>query len=176
MLLYQRREGVRRRHQHAQDQVVSAPPLAVAACPKPRQLALVRDMAGGRRDRLRSLRAARQLRRGRKRARHRLFRATLQSPQSRSTTITATDSLQIRGKGLTADIRVEILSADSTGCLTFEQAAKIKKMGKKFLLKGPLSDGRRLSEVIGQGSFVILRITLPDGTTRIVIPLADCGS
>ncbi|HEX5735740.1 MAG TPA: YncE family protein [Blastocatellia bacterium] len=148
------------------DQVVSAPPVSVATCPKPRHLALVRDasinrviayVACGQPDNSVLVVSAPI--------------TTLQSDLPSSieiNSITATDSLQIRGKGLTANIHVEILSAGSTGCLTFERAAKIKKMGKKFLLKGPLSDGRRLSDVIGQGSSVILRITLPDGTTRLI--------
>ncbi|HJQ71470.1 MAG TPA: YncE family protein [Blastocatellia bacterium] len=147
------------------DQVVSAPPVAVAACPKPRHLALVREASGnrvtafvacGQPDNsilVVSVPAA-------------TFLSDLPSSVEINT-IVATDSLQLKGRGLTEDVRVEILSANSTGCLTFQQEAKIKKRGKKFLLKGPLSDGRRLSDVIGQGSAVILRITLPDGTVRL---------
>lgn len=148
------------------DQVVSAPPLAVATCPKPRQLALIREETGGR---LIAFVACGQP--DNSVLVVRLPGATSQSDPPSSieiNTITATDSLQIIGRGLTADIRVEILSANSTACLTFERPAKIKKMGKKFLLKGALSDGRRLSDVVGQGSSVILRITLPDGTTRLL--------
>ena len=148
------------------NQVVSAPPIAVATCPKPRQLALVLDQASsrviayvacGQPDNSVLVVSVPGI----------PFQSDLPS-SIEINVISASDSLQLRGRGLTADIRVEILSADSTGCLTFERAAKIKKMGKKFLLKGPLSDGRRLSDVVGQGSSVILRITLPDGTTRLL--------
>lgn len=151
------------------DQVVSAPPLAIAACPKPRQLALVRSAAGsrlaayvacGQPDNsvvVVSLSDARFL--------------TTDIPGSiEINSISTGDKLQIKGKGLTADIRIELITSDSTGCIAFEQAAKIKKQGKIFLLKGRLTDGRRLSEVITQGSLVIIRITLPDGTTRLIFP------
>ena len=147
-------------------QVVSAPPLAVATCPKPRQLALIRDtvsngviayVACGQPDNSIKVVSAPGT----------PFQSALPS-SIEINSITTTDSLQIKGRDLTADIRVEILSADSASCLTFQNAAKIKKRGKKFLLKGTLSDGRRLSEVIRDGAFVILRITLPDGTTRLV--------
>ncbi len=151
------------------DQVVSAPPLAVATCPKPRHLALVRDAARGR---LIAYVACGQ-------PDNSVLAVSvpdtvfLNNPPSsiEINVISATDSLQIKGKGLNEDIRVEFLSADLTGCLTFEQEPKIKKRGKVFLLKGRLSDGRRLSDVVRQGSQVILRITLPDGTTRL-IPLS----
>ena len=155
------------------NQVVSAPPLAVATCPKPRQLALARDALGaniiayvacGQPDNSVLVVSVPNT----------TFQTDLPSSVEINS-VTATDSLQIRGRGLTAAIRVEVLSANSTGCLTFERPAKIKKMGKKFLLKGPLSDGRRLSDVIGQGASVILRITLPDGTTRLLFlsPIAS---
>jgi hypothetical protein len=150
------------------DQVVSAPPLAVAACPKPRQLALVRDSAGGR---IIAYVACGQ-------PDNSVVIVTVpettflsndvQSPAIEIGAISTSDSLQIKGKGLTEDIRVELITGDATACLTFEQAAKVKKRGKKFLLKGPLSDGRRLSEVLGQGPFTIIRITLPDGTVRLI--------
>jgi YVTN family beta-propeller protein len=147
------------------DQVVSAPPLTIPACPKPRQLALSRDdvsgivmayVACGQPDN--SVRVVSLPGAG--------FLDSL--PGSiQIDSITTSDSLQIKGRGLTGEIRVEVLSANTTGCLTFERAAKIKKSGKKLLLKGPLTGGRRLSDVISQDSFVILRITLPDGTTRM---------
>jgi len=147
------------------DQVVSAPPLAVATCPKPRQLALVRDAAGGR---ITAYVACGQpdnsvlvvsLP-------NTTFMSDLPSSVEINTIVTS-DSLLIKGRELTADVRIELLTADSTSCLTFERPPKIKKRGKKLLLKGPLTDGRRLSEVFSQGAFVILRITLPDGTTRL---------
>jgi YVTN family beta-propeller protein len=153
------------------DQVVSAPPLAIAACPKPRQLALVRDVAGGR---LIAYVACGQpdnsvvvvgV------ADSTLLNENVQSPSIEIASVSVGDTLQIRGKGLTENIRIEVLTADSTACLTFEQAVKIKKNGKKFLLKGRLTDGRRLSEVISQGSPTIIRIIFPDGTIRLLSPV-----
>jgi YVTN family beta-propeller protein len=154
------------------DQVVSAPPVALASCPKPRHLALVRDTANGR--------VVAYVACGQPdnsvlviRAPDTVFLSNnVQSPSIEITSIAPNDTLQIKGKGLTADILVEVITSDTTACLTFEQSPKIKKSGKKFLLKGRLSDGRRLTEVFRAGTFSILRITLPDGTIRLIFPPA----
>ncbi len=152
------------------DQVVSAPPATVAACPKPRQLAVVRTSTPGR--------IVAYVACGQPdnsvlviNAPDTVFQNNdVQSPSVEINSVTPGDTLSIKGKGLTADILVEVITSDATACLTFQKAPKIKKQGKKFLLKGELSDGRRLSQVFGQGIFSIIRITLPDGTIRLIYP------
>jgi YVTN family beta-propeller protein len=150
------------------DQVVSAPPLAIAACPKPRQLALARDAAGariiayvacGQPDNSVAVVAIPEAS---------FLNNDVQSPSIEINAVSTTNTLLIKGRGLTEQIRVELITGDRTTCLTFEQEPRIKKRGKKFLLKGRLSDGRSLSEVLGQGPFTIIRITLPDGTVRLI--------
>lgn len=152
------------------DQVVSAPPVTVAACPKPRNLAVVRNgtlgrivtyVACGQPDNSVLVINAPDTE---------FLKNNVQSPSVEIDTITPGDTLSIKGKGLTAEILVEVITSDTTACLTFQKAPKIKKQGKKFLLKGSLSDGRRLSQVFGQGIFSIIRITLPDGTIRLIYP------
>ena len=152
------------------DQVVSAPPISVATCPKPRNLAVVRNGSAGRvvayvacgqpDNSVLVINAPDTV----------FLNNNVQGASVQIDTITPGNTLSIKGKGLTTDILVEVITSDTISCLTFQKTAKIKKQGKKFLLKGMLSDGRSLSDVFRPGVFSVIRITLPDGTIRLVYP------
>jgi YVTN family beta-propeller protein len=73
-------------------------------------------------------------------------------------------NIKIRGKGLVLGTRLEVISPDSSACLTFDQEPKFKKKITLLLQKGRLSDGSKP----GSLNNIIIRLVMPDGTISLV--------
>jgi YVTN family beta-propeller protein len=151
------------------DQLVSAPPISVASCPKPREVicasvslpsgnngppltAHVIYIACGQPDN--SVLALRVLD---------LPENIADIPVIQSVEIG--DVLRLIGTGFAKfDMRFEVERGGT--CLSFKKPARTKQGTTVLLQKGPLSDGTRLTDSVNQGA--IIRLVHPDGTVRVV--------
>ena len=147
------------------DQVISAPPLSIASCPKPRGMASsTGTFAPG------SL--------------HHIAYVACGQPDSSVLVVSSPrlpenipnipvpdpgvaldSSLRITGSGFTEGLRVEVIVNGE--CVGFRKKAKIKKRGTLIVQNGPLADGRSLSQV--QGFTRSIRLIRSDGEVRIEI-------
>jgi YVTN family beta-propeller protein len=146
------------------DQVVSAPPLAIAACPKPRDASCL-TVAG----------------------KHIAYIACGQ-PDSSVLVATVPElrenipgipvvfggtflgTLSIGGSGFSPGMRLELIVDGK--CLEFRKEPKIKKGGTVMIQKGRLTDGRSIGNGLGFASSRFLRVITPAGDVR----LGDCCS
>jgi YVTN family beta-propeller protein len=141
------------------DQVVSIPPLGVAACPKPRDVACARVgsthtayVACGQPD-------------------SSVLVVRIPDLTENVESLPVIDSvelsggqLRIDGSGFVSGTRVEI--ADASGCVGFNKKPKIKMGGARILQKGRLGDGRSISEAVASGR-ALVRVISPDNEVRI---------
>lgn len=148
------------------DQVVSAPPIALASCPKPRGVSCALDP--------RPIPPTPGL------LPARLAYVACGQPESSviifnvprfTQNISGAASIQsieingkveIKGTGFANGTRLEIIPPDSLTCLEFKQAPKIKKKETLLQQKGKLSDGSRAKDKKG-----FLRVISPDGTIQL---------
>ncbi len=150
------------------DQVVSAPPIALASCPKPRGAdggidpTPIPPMPGLRPGRIAYVAC------GQPDNAVLFFKvpAITQSipdlPVIES--IKVGNKVSITGQGFVEGARLEVIAPDSLVCLAFDKTPKIKKSGKLLEQKGKLSDGRKPRNVTG----AIIRLINPDGTVLIL--------
>jgi YVTN family beta-propeller protein len=143
------------------DQVVSAPPITVASCSKPRGIACrtvtslpphFAFVACGQPD-----------------SSVLMFRVPeLPENISNISVIQSAeigDVFRLIGTGFAKfDMRIEVERAGV--CLTFKKPAKTKQGATVVLQKGPLSDGSRLTDSINQTA--IIRLVHPNGTVRVI--------
>ena len=142
------------------DQVVSAPPLSIGSCPKPRDAASfflsginqVAYVACGQPDS--SVLVVRIPR----------LRENLGNIPVPTSAIFVDATLHIIGSGFTQGSRLELFVNGE--CVEFRKKIKIKKGGTLIIQKGGLADGRSLREVIGSPLFV--RVITADGDVRLV--------
>jgi YVTN family beta-propeller protein len=142
------------------DQVVSAPPLAIDSCPKPREASCVASgdhhvayVACGQPDSSVLVVSIPRLREN-----------LSNFPVPATAALLLDSTLQVGGTGFTSGTRVELIVNGE--CIEFRKKAKIKKRGTLIVQKGALADGRRLSEVLGLAPLV--RVVTSDGDVRIV--------
>jgi YVTN family beta-propeller protein len=145
------------------DQVVSAPPLSVASCPKPRDLGFFSGVlqpsmacvACGQPDSsvlVVSLPG--------------LPENLTNVPVPSGAAIFLDPTLEIDGTGFTPGLHLELIVNGE--CVAFRKDPKIKKRGTVIIQKGSLVDGRSLSQVLGFTTKV--RLVTSDGQVR----LANC--
>jgi YVTN family beta-propeller protein len=153
------------------DQVVSAPPISSASCPKPRGILCTTANApppGG----------------GPPRPTHFAFVACGQPDDSvlvfrvpelpenipNIPVITSSEVagvIRLVGSGFAnPGVRFEVSRPGSSTCLTFNKNPKFKKMGRVLVQKGRLSDGTQLTDTVNQNA--VIRVVNPDGTVRVV--------
>ncbi len=145
------------------DQVVTAPPFAVASCPKPRGVACLLVRTGN------------QVKE--------VIYAACGQPDNSVLAITIPQLTRENLPGLPAiesasaegnprirassafdnRTRVEIIDTATGACLKFVRPPKFKKGNTVLLQKGSLTDDRRPSDL----QFPILRLVAPDGTVRL---------
>ena len=142
------------------DQVVSAPPLSIASCPKPREAACstvgerhVAYVACGQPDSSVLVVSIPRLREN-----------LANIPVPSSAAIFLEPTLQINGSGFTQGSHVELIVNGE--CVEFRKKPKIKKRGTLIIQKGGLADGRSLSQVLGLAPLV--RVVTSDGDVRLV--------
>lgn len=152
------------------DQVVSAPPIAIASCPKPRGIACV------------TVNVAQLGQGGPPRPTHFAYVACGQPenavlvfrvpelPENIADipvvqSVEIGDVFRLIGTGFAKfDMRFEVERAGS--CLTFSKPAKTKQGTTVVLQKGALVDGSRLTDSINQNA--IIRLVHPDRTVRVI--------
>jgi YVTN family beta-propeller protein len=150
------------------DQVVSAPPIALASCPKPRGVdggidpTPIPPVLGSRSGRIAYVAC------GQPDNAVLFFKvpALTQSIQDLPVveSIKVGNKISIRGQGFVEGMRLEVIAPDSLACLAFDKDPKIKKKGKLLEQKGNLSDGRKPGNVAG----ALIRLINPDGTVLIL--------
>jgi YVTN family beta-propeller protein len=141
------------------DQVVSAPPIAIVSCPKPRDASCV-TVAGK-------------------------HIAYIACGQPDSSVLVASipelrenipdipfvsgglflGTLSISGSGFSPGMRLGLIVDGH--CLEFRKEPKIKKGGTLMIQKGRLTDGRSLADALGPASSRFLRVTTPAGDVRL---------
>jgi len=142
------------------DQVVSAPPISIVACPKPRGTACV--LLG---------------------AKHAAYVACGQPDSSVlvvsiptlpenigglpviASVLLVDNQLRVSGSEFAKGTTVELI-LDGV-CVSFKKNAKIKKGGTLALQKGKLEDGLGLNEALGGASSRLIRVVSPDGEVRV---------
>ncbi|PYT06742.1 MAG: hypothetical protein DMF60_08635 [Acidobacteria bacterium] len=149
------------------DQVVSAPPIAIASCPKPRGVVCTSVPPLG----------------SSPNPPHFAFVAcgqpdnvvlVFQVPDLPENipnipvieTLSGEDVLRLGGRGF-ANFGLRIEVARSGLCLTFNKDPLIKKNGRVVVQKGTLSDGSRLGDEENGGA--IIRVVNPDGSARVLL-------
>lgn len=157
------------------DQVITAPPISLAACPKPRGAACVNVPV-----------STTPVRSG-----HFAYVACGQPDNSvlvfrvpelsdniatipRFTSADLEGPVRLEGAGFDPDIQIEVARPGTSICLTFRKRPKIKKSGKILVQKGGLSDGTSLSDAVNQGATI--RIVNPDGSARVLFRLTNVAA
>ena len=148
------------------DQVVSAPPVALTSCPKPRGIACALDprplppvlgivpmrlayVACGQPDNSVIIFNV-----------PRIAQRISGAPVIES--IQVGSKIAIKGAGFLPGTRLEIIPLDSPACLAFDRDPKIKNSSKLLQQKGRLSDGSKPKDRRG-----FLRVISPDGTIQL---------
>lgn len=152
------------------DQLVSAPPIAVASCPKPRGITCV------------TVNVASPIAGTPPRPTHFAYVASGQPdssvlvfrvPELRENignipvieSADIGDVLRVAGTGFAKfDMRFDVMSAGT--CLSFIKPAVSKQKATIVVQKGKLSDGSRITD--SQHQNAIIRLVHPDGTTRVL--------
>jgi YVTN family beta-propeller protein len=141
------------------DQVVTAPPIALASCPKPRGISCL-NQAGGRTAFIACGQPDNSV----------ILVKTPAITQSVSglpviESIQIGSKIKITGSGFTPEMTLQFIPLDSSSCLTFARPLKIKKQGKLIEQKGNLSDGAKPKNRAG-----FLRVIASDGTVQLLGP------
>ena len=143
------------------DQVVSAPPLSIASCPKPRGVAWalagvnqVAYVACGQPDSSVLLLNVPQIREN-----------IADIPSVGGGLFLEGPQLSIVGSGFSQGMRLGLI-LDGV-CVEFSKKPKIKKNGTLMIQKGRLTDGRSITDALGSASSRYLRVTTPSGEVRI---------
>lgn len=148
------------------DQVVTAPPVPLAACPKPRGVAVGRFanqniavIACGQPDSSITI----------------LRFPTLPENISTIPVINSVDigkKIFVNGSNFVTGTRIEILDPVTGVCLSFRKAARVQQNGTRLLQKGVFTDGRAIRSVLLPNGFAWVRVIAPDGTVRLFQRLA----
>jgi len=155
------------------DQLVSAPPIAVTSCPKPRGVACVTaDLSSlgdsqPPRPTLVAYVACGQPDSGVLVFKVRALPENLSDvPVIESSEID--DVIRLRGRGFASSgMRLELLKRGA--CLTFNKKPVLKKNGKLLVQKGGLSDGTRIDDEDNDSA--IIRLLHPNGAARVLLRL-----
>jgi YVTN family beta-propeller protein len=149
------------------DQVVSAPPFALASCPKPRGISCAPDPnqdlppTVGQQIRLAYVAC------GQPDNSVIIFNVPRFTQNIAGLPVVESievgGKVKIKGEGFTPAIRLEVIAPGTLTCLTFDKDFKIKKSGKLIEQKGKLSNGQKLRDIPG----AFLRLTHVDGTVLI---------
>jgi YVTN family beta-propeller protein len=75
---------------------------------------------------------------------------------------------KIRGDGFINPVRIEVGIPGTSTCLTFDRPPSFKKGGSLLVQKGRLTDGRKLNSVLTANPRAMVRVTNPDGTSRVI--------
>jgi YVTN family beta-propeller protein len=145
------------------DQVVTAPPIALASSPKPRGVACgkvgntqVAYIASGQPDSAVLIVNIPELREN-----------IADIPVITSADISK--KIRLVGRGFERGSRIEVIDPVSSVCLTFQNPPKLQKEGTVLLQKPPFSDGRTIKQVLGASAPALLRVVNADGSTRLFI-------
>ncbi len=148
------------------DQVVTAPPILLANCPKPRGVASQSIPTSGLSPTLAYV-ACGQPDNSVLAIRLPALRENI-TDVPMATLISVGKKIFITGKGFVTGSRIEAIDPDTGLCLTFQNPPKVTNNGTELVQKSPLSDGRTIKSVFrGRGSPVYFRIINPDGSIRI---------
>jgi YVTN family beta-propeller protein len=144
------------------DQVVSAPPIALASCPKPRGVTCVIIPQP-----VTPPPASAYVACGQPDNSVLVFKVPKITQKIFGLPVIASVKLgskvEITGTGFEPGTRLEFIPVGSVACLSFDRAAKIKKQGKLLQQKGSLSDGTKPKNRAG-----FLRVISPDGTIQLI--------
>ena len=150
------------------DQVVTAPPILLANCPKPRGVASRSIPASGIPQTLAYV-ACGQPDSSVVTIRLPALRENIADLPVITSGIEIGKKITFQGKGFVKGTRLEAIDPDTGLCLTFQNPPKVTANGMEFVQKAPLSDGRTIKAVLrGRSSPVYFRIINPDGSTRLV--------
>ena len=153
------------------DQLVSAPPIAVSSCPKPRGVACVtvNVSSPGSAQPPRPTHFA-YVACGQPESSVLVFRVP-ELPENLSDVPVIESSdidevIRLRGRGFASSgMRLELLKGGA--CLTFNKKPVLKKNGKVLVQKGGLSDGTRIDNEDNDNA--IIRILHPNGAARVLL-------
>ena len=70
-------------------------------------------------------------------------------------------------------LELQVFAPGTRDCLTFSRDAKLKKQNTLIKQKGPLTDGRRLADLLQSNLPVVLRVVSPERTARISLHFAQ---
>ncbi|HXG64865.1 MAG TPA: YncE family protein [Blastocatellia bacterium] len=157
------------------DQVVSAPGLAVASCPKPRDLACAPIPQATPPGTPAQFKTFAYVACGQPDNSVRVVNIpplpdNLQLVPGSFVAFFDENRLTINGSNFTEGIRVELAgvnTADGSGCAAFVKEPKIKKSGTQLRQKGKLEDGRSIREALSDAPRPYIRLVAPDGTVRV---------
>ncbi|MBI3652019.1 MAG: YncE family protein [Acidobacteria bacterium] len=77
--------------------------------------------------------------------------------------------MTLSGRGFVNGARIEVIDPVSGVCLTFANPPKVRNEGKELFQRPPFSDGRTIKEVIKGNANAYLRVVNPDGSTFFFI-------
>jgi YVTN family beta-propeller protein len=151
------------------DQVVTAPPILLANCPKPRGVASRGIFTSGILSATLAYVACGQPDNSVLAIRLPALRENIADVPVVTSAIEVGKKISIQGKGFVKGSRLEAIDPDTGLCLTFQNPPKITGDGTGLVQKTPLSDGRSIKSVFrGRSSPVFFRIINPDGSIRII--------
>jgi YVTN family beta-propeller protein len=151
------------------DQVVTAPPILLANCPKPRGVDSRGIFTSGNLSATLAYVACGQPDNSVLAIRLPVLRENIADVPVATSVIEVGKKISFQGKGFVKGSRLEAIDPDTGLCLTFQNPPKITGDGTEFVQKTPLSDGRTIKSVFrGRSSPVYFRIINPDGSMRLI--------
>jgi YVTN family beta-propeller protein len=148
------------------DQVVSAPPVALASCPKPRGVSCANitpiAQPTGPQPMGRAFVACGQ-------PDNSVLAFNVPKITQNISGLPVIESVklgskvELKGAGFAPGTRLEFIPAGSLACLSFERDPKVKKQGKLLQQKGSLTDGTKPKDRSG-----FLRVISPDGSITLI--------
>ncbi|MEW6129298.1 MAG: YncE family protein [Acidobacteriota bacterium] len=159
------------------DQIVTAPAIAAANCPKLRGLATRTELltAAGNPNQITGYKLTSFVACGQPDSS--LLIVSVPSLRENIATVPVIDSLElgkkqilVKGKGFAQGTRLEVVDPASGICLSFTKAAHVNLEGTEIVQKAIVTDGRKARAVIPKGTRSPIRIINPDGTVRVYFP------